>query len=173
MLFLILIRHRLVYVYEVEQWYIGALGSVRDEVSPGLKLQWTEFEMHPKHSYNLNLIQKTRFSVSTFVEKSCEVTVWDIFACQSISFFLELLKLFDLFLKEKAIECLRAHDFLGLPEFKSRHDRRRGRVVGMSTTLSLLWIATWFASSRLGFLLVVRNLRYLLVFKFVNRNVNH
>ena len=132
MLFLILIRHRLVYVYEVEQWYIGALRSVRDEVSPGLKLQWTEFEMHPKHSYNLNLIQKTRFSVSTFVEKSCEVTVWDIFACQSISFFLELLKLFDLFLKEKAIEYLRAHDFLGLPEFKSRHDRRRGRVVSDS-----------------------------------------
>ncbi|XP_073249807.1 codanin-1-like [Porites lutea] len=31
MLFLILIRHRLVSVYEVEQWYIGALGRVRDE----------------------------------------------------------------------------------------------------------------------------------------------
>ena len=39
MLFLILIRHRLVSVYEVEQWYIGALGRVRDEVSLGLKLQ--------------------------------------------------------------------------------------------------------------------------------------
>ena len=42
-------------------------------------------------------------------------------------------------------------------------------VVGMSTTLSLLW----FASSRLGFLLVVVNLRFLLVFKFVSRNVNN
>ena len=141
MLFLILIRNRLVYVYEVEQWYIGALGSVCDEVSPDLKLQWTEFGMYPKHSYNLNLVQKTRFSVSTFVEKFCEVTVWDIFACQSISFLsLNYWSCLTCFLKEKTIGCLRAHDFLGLPEFKSCHDSTRGRVVSGSWNVNYLII---------------------------------
>ena len=161
MLFLILIRHRLVSVYEVEQWYIGALGRVRDEVSLGLKLQWTEFEMYPKHSYNLNLVQKRRFSVSTFVEKKILWSDCVRYLRMSEHFFFFSLNYWCCLicsLKEKTIGCLRAHDLLGLPEFKSCRDSRRGRVVSFSwnvNTLSLLWIATWFASSRLGFLLVV------------------
>ena len=124
------------------------------------------------------MVQKTRFAVSTFVEKFCEVTVRYLGMSEHFFFFFfwNYWGYLTYFSRRRRSSALgRTISSVSPSSNPAMTEGEAGllAVVGMSTTLSLLWIATWFASSRLGFLLVVLNLRYFLVFKFVSRNVNH